>query len=97
MLFSQEESTKTSTSSEVVDAQGIPGWDKVDQPARALLSLKGLSVTSEQAREITRLYNQLEAYDKRPLVFERRLIQKSRGRFGRRKRVDHASLEYVKR
>lgn len=47
----QEETAKPTTSSEVLDAKGIPDWDRVDQLARALLALKGLSVTNEQARD----------------------------------------------
>ena len=35
-------------SSGAVDAHGIPGWDKVDALARALLSCSGLSVTNEE-------------------------------------------------
>lgn len=95
----QEETAKPTTSSEVLDAKGIPDWDWVDQLARALLALKGLSVTNEQAREIVRLYNQLEEYDKKPLVCVRRpSLHKSRGCFGQtNKCVEDASLEYKKR
>lgn len=40
------------TSEEAVDSRGIPGWDRVDRLARALLSLSGICVTNSQAREI---------------------------------------------
>lgn len=40
----------------------------------------------------------MEDYNKWPLVFERRPLQKPRGCFGRsRKRIEHASLDYMKR
>ena len=45
--------------SEAVDSLGIPGWDKIDQMARALVDLSGLSVTNEQARSIQQLYHHL--------------------------------------
>lgn len=44
---------------EAVDSQGIPGWEKVDCLARALLHLHGLCVTNIQAAEIQQLYSKL--------------------------------------
>ena len=55
--------------SEALDSLGIPGWDKVDQLARALVDLRGLSASNEQARNIQRLYHQLPDYDKKPLSY----------------------------
>lgn len=51
-----------------VDLLGIPGWDKVDVLARALVDLKGLSVTNDQARNIQQLYHGLNEFDKQPLT-----------------------------
>lgn len=55
---------------EALDSKGIPGWDKVDALARALLDLHGLAVTTSQAREIQKLYACLDEYDKKPLQFK---------------------------
>ena len=38
-----------------VDARGIPGWEKVDLLARALIDLNGLSISNEEARNIQAL------------------------------------------
>ena len=84
--------------SEVLDSRGIPGWDKVEKLAKALLSLKGLSISKEQARNISSLYDQLDSYDKKPLVFIKRYSHKATGRFARsRRRVEDASIDYMKR
>ena len=83
---------------EVLDSRGIPGWDKVEQLARVLLSLKGLSISKEQARNVSSLYDQLDSYDKKPLVFTKRYSHRARGRFARsRRRVEDASIDYIKR
>lgn len=80
-----------------VDSRGIPGWDKVDKLARALLELQGLSVSSNQAAHIKELYGNLLDYDKRPLVFPPRLLSPPHGRFGRSKRPAQVGQDHVKR
>ena len=59
----QEE--EISEGDEAVDSQGIPGWEKVDRLARALLRPRGLCVTNLQAAEIQQLYSELLDYDKK--------------------------------
>ena len=51
------------------DRKGIPGWDKVDPLAQALLKATGLSVSDSEAAKIINLYRELEDYDKKPLQF----------------------------
>ena len=82
-----------------LDASGIPGWDRVDALAEALVSLKGLSVTNAQAKRIQQLYHKLLDYDKKPLTFRPRPQKTPRGRFGRRKqnRSGHLSIDAMKR
>ena len=55
----------------------------MDKLARALVKLRGLSVTNTQAAEIKVLYNNLLEFDKRPLTFSPRVHQAPRGRFAR--------------
>ena len=84
--------------SEVLDSTGIPGWNKVEKLAKALLSLKGLSISKEQARNISSLNDQLDSYGKKLLVFIKRYSHKATGRFARsRRRVEDASIDYMKR
>ena len=81
-----------------VDSRGVPGWEKVDRLARALLDLKGLCITNAQAQEIKTLYSQLLEYHKKPLTFQPRQVKQPRGRFGRSKyRVGHARIDAMKR
>ena len=80
-----------------VDSMGIEGWDRVDQLATALVSLSGLSVSSSEAKEIEKLYNNLLDYDKRPLVFQPVALKPPRGRFGRSKRSSYPTVDYMKR
>lgn len=83
--------------SEAVDSLGIPGWDRVDQLARALVNLSGLSVTNDQARNIQQLYHQLHEYDKKPLTFTpHQPSTTQRGRFGRSKK-GHTTIDQMKR
>ena len=85
---------------EASDSKGIRGWDRVDALAEALLSLSGMAVTTEQARRIRSLYNDLDEYDRRPLSFSPQSSpQKTRGRFGRSKgyRSGHTTIENMKR
>jgi hypothetical protein len=56
---------------EATDALGIRGWDKVGKLATALLALDG-NVSNKQAAEISRLYHNLEGYDKKDLIFPSR-------------------------
>ena len=67
---------------EALDFRGIPRWDKVDQLARTLIDIKGLSVTNTQAREIKDLYNDLLPFDRKPVTFA---LKPARGRFARSK------------
>ncbi len=53
--------------------------------ARAIVKLRGLSVTHTQASEIQELYRKLLDFDKKPLVFLPRVQQAPRGRFARSK------------
>ena len=76
---------------EAVDSRGIPGWEKVDRLARALLKLEGLCVTNAQAQEIDTLYSQL-------ITFRPRQVKQARGRFARSKnRVGHDTIDVMKR
>lgn len=97
VIFCDLQEETTDWEAESVDSRGIPGWDRVDRLARALLSLSGLSVTNTQASQIQHLYEDLAEYDKRPLVFKPRAHPPSRGRFGRSKRGSHISVDYMKR
>ena len=84
--------------SESTDAWGIPGWDKVDSLAQALINLKGISVTTAQAITIKRLYHALFEYDRRPLIYEARIHKPSTGRFARSKSsTGNIGIEAVKR
>ena len=96
-MYMQED--EISEGNEAVDSQGIPGWEKVNRLARALLRLSGLCVTNTQAAEIQQLYSELLDYDKKPLTFQPRKMKPTRGRFARQKqyRVGHVGIEAVKR
>ena len=77
-FFLQEPDTQDSSNSsdeEALDAHGIPGWDKVDVLARALLQLEGLCVTNAQAREIQALYQDLPEHDCKPFAYKPRPAQ----------------------
>ena len=95
-----EEDESAEDEDEALDAHGIPGWDKVDALAEALLELRGLCVTNTQARKIQGLYEALTEFDKKPLVFKPRVHQKPlHGRFakGKSNRVGHISVDAMKR
>lgn len=81
------------------DYAGIPGWDKVDALAEALLGLRGLSVTATQAEKIKSLYAKLTDFDRAPLTYEAKQRKVARGRFARSKgnRSGHVGEEAVKR
>ena len=80
-MYMQEEEMSEGDKAE--DTHGIPGWEKVDRLARALLHLRGLCVTNTQAAEVQQLYSELSDYDKKPLTFQPRKIKPTRGRFAR--------------
>ncbi|KAK3720983.1 hypothetical protein QZH41_018540, partial [Actinostola sp. cb2023] len=94
---SEEMSASGQEEDEAYDARGIPGWDKVDALAKALVELDGLSVTNAQARVIKELYENLLDYDKKPISFKTRPVKPTRGRFARSKRSGHVTLEAMKR
>lgn len=96
-IFIQNDSTEEVE--EALDSRGIPGWDRVDALAEALLGLSGLSVTRAAARTILELYQKLEDFDKRPLTFRPRPQKPPRGRFGRSKgyRSGHSTIDNMKR
>lgn len=80
-----------------VDSRGIPGWERVDKLARALVKLRGLSVSNAQASEIRELYNNLLEFDKRPLVFSPAVRQAPRGRFARSKGQSIIGMDHMKK
>lgn len=84
---------------EALDFRGIPGWDKVDRLAKALIDIRGLSVTNNQARVIKDLYDDLLDFDKKPVTFSPRPLKSPRGRFARSKqyRVGSVGADHVKR
>ena len=58
--------TTSSTSENITaDPKGIPGWDKVGQLAKELVSSTEIAVSAAQAERIKALYNSLDDYDKR--------------------------------
>ena len=88
----------TRNEKESVDAKGIPGWDKVDVLANALISLCGLSVSNVDAKRITKMYNDLHEYDKKPLIYKSCIKKPSKGRFARsKKRTGHVGVTAIKR
>ena len=83
----------------MLDSHGIPGWDKVDQLASALLNLSGYLVSDRDADVIKGLYDNPVDYDKQHLVFHIWQVRPSQGKSGRTKRnySGHATLDAVKR
>lgn len=83
----------------MLDSHGIPGWDKVDQLASALLNLSGYSVSNRDADIIKGLYDNLVDYNKQPLVFYTWQVQPTQDTFECTKRnySGHAILDAVKR
>ena len=80
------------------DSRGISGWDRVDKLARALINLSGLCVSTSEAKEIERLYDDLIDYDKRPLVFQPVVHKPPKGRFARSKRTSgYPTVDHMKR
>ena len=60
-----------------------------------MLALDG-HVTNKQTAEITKLYNNLEEYDKKALVFKPR-YKKAKGRFLKKKSSGHVGIEAMAR
>ena len=87
---SEDEEELASASSETVGSSEIPGWDKV---SKALIALSGLRVTNDQARDIVRLFNNLEEHDKKPLIIYHAREGQLRGTFARSKWVGRISME----
>ena len=79
---------------------GIPGWDRVDRLATALLELKGMCVSASQAEVIKRLYDDLTEFDRKPLIFAPRTpSQKRPGRHGHKRfhHSGHTTVDMVRR
>ena len=64
--------------------------------SKALIALSGLRVTNDQARDIVKLFNNLEEYDKKPLIIYPAREGRLRGIFARSKWVGHISVEKMK-
>lgn len=97
LLKEENEPEMDTVGEESTDSRGISGWDRVEKLARALVSLSGLSVSTSEAKEIERLYDDLLDYDKRPLVFQPVVHKPPKGRFARTKRSNHPSVDHMKR
>ena len=83
---------------EALDSKGISGWDRVDALAKVLMSLRGLSVSNADAQNIIQLYNNLDDYHKRPLVYKSIVKRPATGRFGcKKKRSGHIGVVAMKR
>lgn len=81
-----------------VDSQGLPGWDKVDKLAEALINLQGLFVTNSQAQVVKRLYKNLLDYDKEPLKYPAIYqTHSTRGRFAHKYCLGHVGVESMNR
>ncbi|XP_066915572.1 uncharacterized protein [Clytia hemisphaerica] len=66
------------------DSRGIPGWQKIDHLAKALIETKGISLSSSEKTHIVQLYHNLEEFDKKPLKYEATKKKSTKGRFARR-------------
>ena len=95
----QHPQVEPSESDDALDARGVPGWDKVDRLAKALINIQGLSISNAQAKHIKELYDALLDFDKKPVTFSPRPMRPPRGRFARSKsyRVGSVGREQVKR
>ena len=56
----EEEATNNESNNKSIDSLGIPGWDKVDRLAQALIDQKGISLSKEASNMIIRLHQQLD-------------------------------------
>ncbi|XP_066928708.1 uncharacterized protein [Clytia hemisphaerica] len=82
---------------DAIDSKGIPGWRKVDRLAKALIKVKGISVSNAEKIEIVNLFNELEDYDKRPITYKTIVKKPARGRFARKKEGSHVGVVEMKR
>lgn len=69
----------------------------MDKLARALVKLRGLSVSNAEASEIRKLYNNLLEFDKKPLVFQPAVRQAPQGRFARSKGCSIVGMDHMKK
>ncbi|ESO90740.1 hypothetical protein LOTGIDRAFT_175806 [Lottia gigantea] len=81
----QEEEEEEEELSVSVDSRGIPGWDKVEALALALIQLKGISITAAEANNIKQLFDVLLDFDRRPIKYTAKVKKPSKGRFARSK------------
>jgi len=65
--------------------------------ARYLIGLNDISLTNADAARITQLYDQLDDYNKQPVVYKPVKKIPTKGRFGARKREGHTSQTLMKR
>ena len=99
-MFQDDTITSTVTTSAAsenitADPKGIPGWDKVGQLAKELVSLSGIAA---QAEKIKALCNALDEYDKRAIEVHLRSQQpRLRGHFCSRKGTGHTTIEQMRR
>ena len=91
-----EEPTEDQEEDDSVDAAGIPGWGKVDKLVKALVSQTGISIPTNEACELVKLYYDLPDHDKKALVYRPIKMTKSSGRFGRKK-SGHVGVVAMKR
>ena len=75
----------------------ISGWDKVDLLARAVIDMKGISVSEEEAKNVVKLYDDLVDFDKKPLSYKSIIRKPPKGRFCSRKRERHIGVVQMKR
>ena len=88
---------ETDTDGQAIDSRGIAGWE-VDHLARTLLKFEGIFITNTQAKEIKTLYSELLEFDKWPITFQLRPVNKTRQRFARTKnRVGNETINATKR
>lgn len=80
-----------------IDSKGIPGLHKVDRLARALMRMKGISLTEEQTKTITALYDDLEEFDKKPVQYQAVQRKAPKGRFASRKKSCVPGIVQMKR
>lgn len=100
VYYQQPTGEEESQEDEVLDSLGIPGWNKVDSLASALLNLKGMCVSSSDAEKIKKLYNELADFDKQPLVFKARKPKLAKpGRHGRNRfhHSGHTTVDMIRR
>ena len=84
------------TANDCTDTRGIPGWNKVDLLARALIDQSECSITNKEATRILKLYENLDEFDRRPMAFEPVAMKPASGRYQRSK-SGHVGVDAVKR